>query len=92
VLLDVLQSASGSAVVTHIWDSGDLIVFMRNASELMFDGEGNDNGLCESYEDCLYTPNIGAYQGHGTLEYRETIPAGTTVHHVDVYTYDTNGY
>jgi len=28
---------------------------------------GNDNGLCESDETCLFMPNIGSYQGHGAL-------------------------
>lgn len=37
--------------------------FLRNAVEVMFDGVGNDNGLCEPEEVCRNTPNIGAYQG-----------------------------
>lgn len=43
------------------------ITFLRRAIEIMGDRVGNDNLLCESGEVCLYTPNIGAYQGHGTL-------------------------
>ncbi|MCM2278594.1 MAG: right-handed parallel beta-helix repeat-containing protein [Oligoflexia bacterium] len=39
--------------------------FLRNAIELQGDGGGNDNGLCETGEACLYTPNFGAYQGDG---------------------------
>ena len=39
---------------------------------LSSDGIGNENGLCESNETCLMTPNIGAYQGHGEL-----VDAGT---------------
>jgi hypothetical protein len=35
--------------------------------EIMSDGIGNDNTLCESGETCLYMPNIGSYQGHGNL-------------------------
>ena len=30
-------------------------------------GPGNHDGLCESGEHCLYTPNFGAYQGEGLL-------------------------
>ena len=30
-------------------------------------GAGNHDGLCESGEHCLYTPNFGAYQGEGAL-------------------------
>ncbi len=40
--------------------------FLRNAREIHAD-TSNDNGLCESGEQCLHTPNIGAYQGHGSL-------------------------
>jgi hypothetical protein len=29
------------------------------------DGVGDDDGLCESNENCLYAPNLGAYQGDG---------------------------
>jgi len=37
--------------------------FLVNATERLFDERGNDNGLCESDESCVYSPNIGAYQG-----------------------------
>ncbi len=40
--------------------------FLRNAVEIFGDGVGNENGICESSEECLYTPNIGAYQGHSS--------------------------
>jgi hypothetical protein len=36
-----------------------------NALERFFDGAGDDDGLCESDEACVYSPNIGAYQGEG---------------------------
>ncbi|MEW5850103.1 MAG: right-handed parallel beta-helix repeat-containing protein [Myxococcota bacterium] len=41
--------------------------FLANAAELLSDGQGNDNGLCESNEACLYRPHFGAYVGEGTL-------------------------
>src|SRR5262249_46292251 len=41
--------------------------FLRNAYEIIGDGIGNENGLCESNEACIYTPNIASYQGHGNL-------------------------
>jgi hypothetical protein len=41
--------------------------FLQSAVELGEDGVGNDNLLCESGEACLYTPNIGSYQGEGAL-------------------------
>ena len=46
--------------------------FLQHAVEILDDGIGNDNGLCESGETCLFTPNNGSYQGHGAL-----ISAGT---------------
>ena len=42
--------------------------WLLNAIEVLGDGQGNDNGLCESAETCWYTPNVGAYQGHGDVE------------------------
>jgi parallel beta-helix repeat protein len=41
--------------------------FLVNAQELIGDGPGDDDGLCESDEACLYSPNFGAYQGEGEL-------------------------
>jgi hypothetical protein len=41
--------------------------FLRGAIELLEDGAGDDDGLCESNEACLYLPNLGAYQGDGPL-------------------------
>ncbi|MBK6847174.1 MAG: right-handed parallel beta-helix repeat-containing protein [Proteobacteria bacterium] len=41
--------------------------FLRNATELLGDGVGNDNGLCESGEACSYSPHHGAWQGDGAL-------------------------
>ncbi|NJL25608.1 MAG: hypothetical protein HC902_10825 [Calothrix sp. SM1_5_4] len=40
---------------------------LRNAIEIDGDGRGNDNSLCESGEDCVWSPHIGAYQGEGPL-------------------------
>lgn len=46
--------------------------FLRGAVEILGDegspAPGNENGLCESNEYCLFTGHIGAYQGHGSLE------------------------
>jgi hypothetical protein len=41
--------------------------FLRNAVELIDDAVGDDDALCESNEVCLFSPNAGAYQGHGEL-------------------------
>ena len=65
-------------------------IFLRNASELLGDGLGNENGLCESFELCVYSPNIGAYQGEGTFTDIGTIASGT-VQGVYLIQYATNG-
>ncbi len=42
------------------------VTALKNAFEVLMDGVGDDDGYCESSEACLYAPNFGAYQGHGT--------------------------
>jgi len=65
--------------------------FLHNAVEIQGDGIGNDDTLCESDETCLYTPNMGSYQGHGNL-----ISAGSfvdgAISNVTLMKYETNGY
>lgn len=63
---------------------------LRNAYEILNDGIGNDNGICESNESCVYTPNIGAYQGHGPLVRVGRISDGVIVG-VELWRYSTNG-
>ena len=48
--------------------------FLAHAVEILDNADGNENGICANGEICLYTPNIGAYQGEGDL-----IPAGSFV-------------
>jgi hypothetical protein len=66
------------------------VTFLENAKEVIEDGVGNDNGLCESNERCVATPNHGAYQGQGAL-----IPAGTlsagAITNVSLFTWELNG-
>ncbi|MDX2018867.1 MAG: hypothetical protein SF187_01405 [Deltaproteobacteria bacterium] len=58
------SSVNGSRT---IHDELQKVTFLGSALELLGDGIGNDNGLCENKEACLYAPNFGAYQGHGAL-------------------------
>ncbi|MDX1957457.1 MAG: hypothetical protein SFU98_02735 [Leptospiraceae bacterium] len=94
----------GSSTNTQTWSDATTITYLRNAQELMFDGVGNDNGICESNEDCLWTPNIGAYQGHGSI-IKGTVSANTpndqscsdigtggTIQNVKIFKYQINGY
>jgi hypothetical protein len=94
---------TGTITDIHTWSDSSTVTSLRNARELLFDGVGNDNGICESNEDCLYTPNIGAYQGHGNLSKADAssttnsntcsdIGSGGTIQNVKLFKYETNGY
>jgi hypothetical protein len=39
--------------------------FLVNALEVLGDALGDENGLCESGEACVYSPSFGAWQGEG---------------------------
>ncbi|MGE3758313.1 MAG: Calx-beta domain-containing protein, partial [Pseudobdellovibrionaceae bacterium] len=41
--------------------------FLVNAMELVGDGKGDDDTLCESSEACVFSPHIGVYQGMGVV-------------------------
>jgi hypothetical protein len=64
---------------------------LANATEQMEDDVGDDDGLCEAGETCLYTPNFGAYQGHGTLT-SCTYNVDGGLSGISMYYYPTNGY
>lgn len=38
------------------------ITYLNNAWEIVSDNVGDEDGFCESNEDCVYAPNFGAYQ------------------------------
>ena len=70
--------------------------FLRSAIEVMdpwYNPNGNFNGLCESNEACIYTPNLGAYQGTGDYSTRTCGPfvGGNGVTGVTLYAYPING-
>ncbi len=63
-----------------------------NAFEIILDGLGDEDGLCESNEACLYGPNFGAYQGEGDYRANGTCtfqPGAVTG--VTLYAYPING-
>jgi hypothetical protein len=64
--------------------------FLRDSVELLFDGIGDDDNLCESSETCLFSPNAGAYQGHGALVSAGSFVDGQIVG-VTLLKYETNG-
>lgn len=51
----------------YVYDYSATVAFLTSASEILDDKVGNDNGLCESNERCLYTPHFGSYQGTGAI-------------------------
>lgn len=40
-------------------------LFITNAIEIIDDEFGNNDGICEVSEKCVYAPNIGSYHGSG---------------------------
>jgi hypothetical protein len=63
--------------------------FLVHAIEMILDGAGDDDGLCESNETCIYAPNVGAYQGEGTLAPCSFNDGAIT--NVTMFGYTTNG-
>jgi len=71
----------------HTFYAGTPFSFLSNAIEIMGDGVGNDNSLCETDEACILTPNIGSYQGHGDkTQLNDTNDLNATL-----YQYENNG-
>ncbi len=65
--------------------------YMAKAMEIMGDSIGDDDGLCESNEACLYMPNFGAYQGHGDYTSNTCTFQDGTISGVTMYAYPNNG-
>jgi len=85
-------SADCAAVTGAAWNGATCTTtFLKNAVEVLGDGIGNENGLCESAESCLYTPNIGSYQGHGSLASAGAFTNGTLTG-ISLLRQSTNGY
>ena len=90
-------SADCAKIPGAVWDATNTIcttTYLKYAVEIVGDRLGNENGLCESNEVCLHTPNIGAYQGHGALVSAGafTDSAGTGLTGITLLKYQTNGY
>jgi parallel beta-helix repeat protein len=90
VLRNALALPTGDDTITQTWSDASTTTYLRHAAEIPGDGIGNDNGLCESGETCLYTPNIGSYQGHGNLVSAGAFTNGTLTG-ITLMQYATNG-
>lgn len=66
-------------------------VFLMHAEEILDDQIGDDDGLCESNERCVFSPNLGAYQGDrgltaGPCRFTDGLVTG-----VSMYAHANNG-
>lgn len=55
-------STQGDKIFSYFGGSGAETA-LRSALEVMDDDLGNEDGFCNSSEQCYFTPHIGAYQG-----------------------------
>lgn len=86
------SAVSGNKVTTYTDSIPVTYTFLTNAMEILGDGVGNDNSLCETGENCIYTPNFGAYQGEGDYMSQGTcIFQNGTVSNVKMYAYPVIG-
>ncbi|HBS04887.1 MAG TPA: hypothetical protein DEA96_07985 [Leptospiraceae bacterium] len=77
--------------VTHTFSSGTY-TFLRNAYALETDADW-DLPMCMGDEACLYTPNLGPYQGHAGLTNSgcTDLVADPTFGNVDFQEFNSNG-
>lgn len=61
--------------------------FLTNAIEVPISPNGNHDGLCESGENCIYTPNYGADQGAGDFWTNTCNFQNGTITNVKMYAY-----
>ena len=84
-----------ASVAANVITDGNGNVFLKNAVEIVGDlvknPSGNQDGLCESGEACIFMPNFGSYQGEGTLGAPCTFTGGNGVTGVTIYGYATDG-
>lgn len=64
----VMRDTSTSPCQYPEWPGSCRRTYLLDAIERADDHIGNDDGLCESYEACIYAPNFGLDQGSGELD------------------------
>ncbi len=85
-------SACPSAVDGNVTFNHNAKTFLKHAIEITNDNKGNNDGLCESNEDCIYAPNIGAFQGEGDYKVNGTcIFNNGSVSNVQMFGYPITG-
>lgn len=90
ILREVNPILTSGATATHMFAGPVTVTFLTFAVEILDDGFGDEDGFCESSERCLYSPNVGAYQGHGDPVLVGTISVDV-VTNVTLYRYPFNG-
>lgn len=85
------QTDCDAAAPGSVWNGTDACetAFVATAVEIIGDGWGNDNGLCEAAELCVELVDDGAYQGHGALALAGTVTVGSGA--ANLYRYAANG-
>ena len=75
------------------YGSGSTTYFLSNAIEVLGSRYGNDNGVCEANEECIFTSNLGSYQGiynpnatSQTCTYSNTTVANVTLYNAFEFT------
>jgi hypothetical protein len=64
--------------------------YLKHEIEIHADSVGNNDGLCESGDICIYAPNVGSYQGEGTVVGSCTFTGGA-VTGVQIHAFPTTG-
>ena len=79
--------------LNYYYGSGSTTSFLANALEVLGGRYGNDNGLCDANEECIFTSNLGAYQGSynpnataQTCNYTNTTVANVTMYNAYEFT------
>jgi|GEM_PF-6191074 len=92
---DMTRDAICSVELSNMTFNSCKTVALANAYEILEDGIGNDNLLCESGEACVFAPNLGSYQGEGRLVLKEAHVSRTQgnvkLENIDLYVYEKNG-
>ncbi len=68
-------SVNGNKTITSLFILE--IIFLEHAIEIMDDHIGNENGFCESFESCYFTPNIGFDQNENGAKHSCIFTDGT---------------